>query len=224
MNDSLKYFSDVSNDFEEQYKWRVDFQQRYEVWEYLIKKFSSAKHNALDLGCGTGIFTKLLAKFNSSVIGVDGSFEMIKIANGKSIENAHFYCKKIEDLSFLKDQNFDLIVGSSVFEYLEDIDSSLHSVSNLLKPTGLLILSFPNKKSVFRLIERLSYIILRRPAYLKHVRNILTPKALTKKLNNNNLEIIECIYYANTNLLTNAVSGKFKAFFNNMFVCVSKKL
>ena len=44
MGDSLKYFSEVSKDFEEQYQWRVDFQQRYEVWKYLIKKFSSELH------------------------------------------------------------------------------------------------------------------------------------------------------------------------------------
>ena len=90
----------------------------------------------------------------------------------KSIENAQFICKKIEDLSFLDNQSFDLIISSSVFEYLDDIESSLHSVSQLLKPEGLLMISFPNKKSVFRVIERLSYFFLRRPAYLKHVKKI----------------------------------------------------
>ena len=80
MNDSLKYFSEVSNEFEKQYQWRVDFRHRYEVWEKLIKKYSSEKYNSLDLGCGTGIFTYLLAQFNANVTGLDGSNEMIKIA------------------------------------------------------------------------------------------------------------------------------------------------
>ena len=223
MSGSLKYFSEVSNDFEEQYQWRVDFQQRYEVWGKLIKKFSSEKYNALDLGCGTGIFTNLLAQFNANVTGLDGSYEMIKIAQSKCIENAQFICKKIEDLSFLDHQSFDLIISSSVFEYLDDIESSLHSVSQLLKPAGLLMISFPNKKSVFRIIERLSYFFLRRPAYLKHVKNMLTPEVLSKKLIKNNLEIIECIYYASQKLLTKKAPSKFEAYFNNMFVCVYKK-
>lgn len=223
MNETLDYFSEVSNEFEEQYQWRDDFQQRYDVWEKLIKKYSSEKYNSLDLGCGTGIFTCLLAQFNDNVTGIDGSYEMIKIAQSKNIENTQFICKKIEELSFLDNESFDLIISSSVFEYLDDIETALQLVSRLLRPEGLLMLSFPNKKSVFRIMERLSYFFMRRPAYLKHVKNILTPEVLTKKLNKNKLKIINCIYYANKNFLAYKAPSKFESYFNNMFVCVYKK-
>ncbi|MBR5116668.1 MAG: class I SAM-dependent methyltransferase, partial [Lachnospiraceae bacterium] len=43
----------------------------------------------LDLGCGTGTLTELLAEAGYDMIGVDLSAEMLDVANAKKVESGH---------------------------------------------------------------------------------------------------------------------------------------
>ncbi|AIL65044.1 Malonyl-CoA O-methyltransferase BioC [Rickettsiales bacterium Ac37b] len=94
--------------------------------------------NILDLGCGTGY---LLERFIESVNVVnftqlDLSFNMCKVAaerNGVvSTVNGD-----IEQLPFDK-ETFDMVVSSSTFQWLEDINIGLKEVLRVLKPRGII--------------------------------------------------------------------------------------
>lgn len=56
----------------------------YEDWcEYIIsifEKYSVPKELVLDLGCGTGVLTRMLSDAGYDMIGVDNSWEMLQIA------------------------------------------------------------------------------------------------------------------------------------------------
>ncbi|MET1013830.1 MAG: class I SAM-dependent methyltransferase [Paenisporosarcina sp.] len=98
----------------------------------------------LDAGCGEGYLSRLLANDGAtSVTSVDYSSKMIEIAKNKTpsrlgIEFHHGNC---EELSFLHDNPFDLIVSNMVFHDLADYQKALKEMYRLLVDGGEFVFS-----------------------------------------------------------------------------------
>ena len=73
----------------------------YEEWAAyltaLLKEYGAEDGLVLDLGCGTGSMTQLLAKAGYDMIGADNSEEMLEIAmeNGRQPDWISFICCRI---------------------------------------------------------------------------------------------------------------------------------
>ncbi len=79
----------------------VDYEKRSKYILSLFEKFGKKPSLLLDLACGTGKFSFLLAKENIEVIGVDSSEEMLGIAKENSAKEGAdvlFLCQKAEEL------------------------------------------------------------------------------------------------------------------------------
>lgn len=65
----------------------------YEEWSMylhgLLKEYHIIKGLVVDLGCGTGSMTELLAGLGYDMIGVDYSADMLEIAQNKKIQSDH---------------------------------------------------------------------------------------------------------------------------------------
>ena len=110
----------------------------------------SEKNLVLDLGCGTGTLTELLAEAGYDMIGVDNSCDMLNIAREKSAE------KGLEILYLLQDmRELDLYstIGTVVsvcdsLNYLlttQDLEKTFRLVKNFLYPGGIFIFDFNSK-------------------------------------------------------------------------------
>jgi len=97
----------------------------------------------LDLGCGNGYWTKLLAKKYKKVVGIDNSQNLIKIAKSKrQLSNIEYKLVEIEaDFPFTND-SFDLIFSNMVIHYIKNINKLAQELYRIIKPNGLIILSF----------------------------------------------------------------------------------
>lgn len=78
----------------------------YEAWSryliHLLKEYGVADGIVLELGCGTGKMTRLLAQAGFDMIGIDNSEEMLQIARDASFftnEPQEVFDGEIEDLS-----------------------------------------------------------------------------------------------------------------------------
>lgn len=96
----------------------------------------------LDLGCGTGQFSKYCIENGASkVLGIDISRNMIEQANK---ENQHkeidYICTPIEDFE-LQNKKFDIIISSLAIHYIEDYSALVKKVSGLLDKSGEFIFS-----------------------------------------------------------------------------------
>lgn len=100
-----------------------------------IGKDASFKR-ALDVGCGTGLSTRALVDLAPSVVGIEPSIEMLKLAERR--ERALFAAGAAERLPFGED-TFDLITLSSVFHWL-DQTSFLEEARRVLRPGGYLVI------------------------------------------------------------------------------------
>lgn len=96
--------------------------------------------SALELGCGSGLFTQMFAQTGAQVTAVDISPELIELAKPRN-PNVTFICARFEDLKF--DKAFDAVVGSSVLHHLE-IDAALEKCHQVLKPGGVMAFAEPN--------------------------------------------------------------------------------
>lgn len=65
----------------------------YEEWgtylKELLKEYEIEDGLVLDLGCGTGTMTEILAEAGYDMIGVDNAEDMLEIAMEKKVESGH---------------------------------------------------------------------------------------------------------------------------------------
>lgn len=99
--------------------------------------------SVLELGCGSGYFTKELAGLDVHLQAIDISPELIEQAKMYvSSDNVVFLIQNAYQMEFENDC-FDAIVGSSVLHHLE-IQKAVGEIFRVLKPGGTLAFTEPN--------------------------------------------------------------------------------
>ena len=106
----------------------------------------------LDVGCGSGVFTRMLAQAGARALGLDGSPAMVEAAEAAA-GGARFEVRRVEDVGELT-QSFDGAICLSVIEYLPDPGAALRAIAGRLKPGGRLAISAPNRASTLRAAQR----------------------------------------------------------------------
>ena len=122
--------------------------QDYEKWadyiEEVFKKHSIKPSLVLDLGCGTGSITNILAKRGYDMIGVDLSSDMLNVARDKAMEenlDVLYLCQDIREFELYG--TVDAIICTlDVLNYItepEDLSHVFALVKNYLNPDGIFI-------------------------------------------------------------------------------------
>src|SRR6266496_1260618 len=97
----------------------------------------------LELGCGTGYFTRELARSGADIVAIDVSPELLEIAKANcSTPNVRYEIHNAYELSY-PDAGFDSVVGSSVLHHLE-LEEALGEIYRVLKPGGTIYFTEPN--------------------------------------------------------------------------------
>ena len=112
-----------------------------EIWKYLPEKEAKDKLKILDVGCGTGFFTILLAKQGHEVIGTDLTPDMItnsRILAKEEGVKCDFQVMDAEYLSF-PDGSFDVVISRNLTWTLPEAAQAYKEWSRVLKPGGLLL-------------------------------------------------------------------------------------
>jgi len=100
--------------------------------------------HALEIGCGTGIFTALLLRPQASLVAIDISPDFLRQASRKPelAGTVHFHQASVQRLPF-GSARFDAVVGSSVLHHL-DLALALPEIKRVLKPGGRVAFAEPN--------------------------------------------------------------------------------
>lgn len=99
----------------------------------------------LDLGCGFGEHCKRFVECGAErVVGIDISKKMLEVAGAENsdpkIEYLHI---PMEELAQLQEQ-FDVVVSSLAFHYVEDFDGVIRNIHRLLGEPGVFVFSQEN--------------------------------------------------------------------------------
>lgn len=96
----------------------------------------------LDLGCGYGENDRFYKEKGADyVLGIDISEHMIEEANKlNKIDGIDYKVMPMEEINSINEK-FDVVISSLAFHYVEDFDTLIRNISNLLKKDGYLIFS-----------------------------------------------------------------------------------
>jgi ubiquinone/menaquinone biosynthesis C-methylase UbiE len=101
------------------------------------------KH-VLDLACGEGYNTRILAKRGARVIGVDFSEEMIKLARQKEKRDRRgikYYVSDAANLKELESEHFDVVTCFMALMDIERYKDAISEVARVLKKNGRFVFS-----------------------------------------------------------------------------------
>jgi len=170
--DAVDWHEAISAQFAQKYASSPAFRERLALWRDLMSPHLRPGVAVLDAGCGPGALALPAAALGASVTAVDASAAMLAVARtraqGMQIE---FLLGRIGDPALLADRRFDLVLCSSVLEYMDDLDAALAWLRLRLAPGGRLLVSMPNGDSWHRRLEKRVYRLTGRPRYYAFVRH-----------------------------------------------------
>ena len=139
-----------------------------ELWaKELIDKLNlEGDENILDLGCGDGKVTNLLAQVTKGkVVGVDKSETMVKLAQ-KSYDHIAFQSMDATALTF--ENAFDLVFSNAVLHWVHDHKAVIQGIYRALKKEGKILLQFGgygNAKEILSVMD--AFIVKEYAHYFK---------------------------------------------------------
>lgn len=107
---------------------------------YLIQQLPPRFEKVLEIGCGTGEFTRLLASRAQSVVALDLSTQMIRLAKSQSAnyQNIEYVLGDVMCLP-LPAEAYDCIVSMATLHHLP-LGAALLKMKDALRPNGALII------------------------------------------------------------------------------------
>jgi trans-aconitate methyltransferase len=85
----------------------------------------------LDLGCGDGALTQTIAASGATVIGVDGSADMVAAACASGLD-----ARVMDGQKLMFDGTFDAVFSNAALHWMLDPNAVLSGVSRALRPGG----------------------------------------------------------------------------------------
>ena len=123
----------------------LDYEHIEDRQKKVLEIFSRYTFNRiLDVGCGDGSFTILIAKACKAkeVYGIEISEKKVEIARKRGIK---CYQLDVDTENFpFQDNFFDAVFAGEIIEHLYDTDHFLEEVNRILKTNGIFILTTPN--------------------------------------------------------------------------------
>ena len=122
----------------------VDYEATVEFYMEILRREGVKPRTVVDLACGTGSVTAILAKMGYPVLGVDMSEEMLTEAMGKvmDMENPpRFVCQKLQELKLPRAVDMAVCALDSL-DYITDPDDcaeAIRRVYKALNPGGIFI-------------------------------------------------------------------------------------
>lgn len=149
-------------------------------------------HNVLEIGCGVGTQTKLLAGYlkKGTLYSCDISPENIRIAKDDLQKFSNTHCEVADATVFLIDRQFDAIIMPDVIEHipLELHAAMFQNMAKMLKPDGFIFIHIPNP-------EYLEWCRINRPDLLQIIDNPVYPAIMTRSIENTGLYLNTMVTY-----------------------------
>ena len=106
---------------------------------FLLKHVPHNCENAIEIGCGTGAFARLLAKRCKRVTALDLSSEMIRVARARSSECDNLEFQLADAMAWdFPQSHFDFICSIATLHHLQQRELFV-KMKDALKPGGVLV-------------------------------------------------------------------------------------
>lgn len=224
--DAVELHDNNAGSFRKRYDDKNSFKDRLAVWKNLFTKYIGTGKSVIELGCGPGLMAKAVVGMGNTLHAIDGSAKMIERARKEvgpspNIQFTESYLS-VAFLSGFGTSSFDGAISSSVLEYIEDANGIINEAKRILKPGGVFIFSVPNKQSLYRITETVTYKLFGKPGYRKFLHSQYSVADI-KALENNGWKLEELIFQGTVpyySAITSFLPGKYQ---NPMLLVVLRK-
>jgi len=111
----------------------------------------------LDLGCGNGVLSEKIREVGATVVGVDGSPDMVEAAKQRGID-----ARLINAFDLRFDGEFDAVFSNAALHWMKrDPDAVLRGVRRSLKPGGRFVAEFGGHGNVAAIAVALVAVLSR---------------------------------------------------------------
>jgi 2-polyprenyl-3-methyl-5-hydroxy-6-metoxy-1,4-benzoquinol methylase len=195
----VDWFSRHAAEFAAQYSSERMFREREALWTSLVLATCPPDGRVIDVGCGPGALTVLTAPLAREILAVDPSRRMLDLSARRcaeaGIQNCVLAQRRLESLTVDEIGLFDLVLCSSVLEYIDDLSGSLQTLASLVAKGGTLIVSLPNCGSMVRKAEKVAFALSGRPTYYRLVRHVPLRSEVAAILESNSLMLQSTHFY-----------------------------
>ena len=154
----VEYYDTYAQKYGEEYKTTVAGRYFLKKKIDIAMKMGGFKQGSsiLDAGCANGYFSLVLAQRGFKVLGIDISKENIeeckRRAKALGIKNAKFVVADLESLKGIKNNQFDGVISFAALRYVPDVEKAVRELYRVTKPSGRVVVDFPNKYSPWFII------------------------------------------------------------------------
>ena len=128
--------------------------KRVEIVINAIKKYGPYQ-NALDFGCGYGVFLPFLNMHSQTTFAYDLIIDKVKTAcQGYQWKNI-IYISDLNELTS-KRKSLDLILAIEVLEHIENTEEISSMFADLLSPNGHLLVAGPTENWIYKIGRKLA--------------------------------------------------------------------
>jgi SAM-dependent methyltransferase len=107
---------------------------------FLLEHIPARCEAALEIGCGSGSFSRLLAERSRHVLGLDLAPTMVRIAQERSINYPNVEYQIVDVLKWdFPREKYDCIASIATFHHLP-LDAMLQKAKDALRPGGVLLI------------------------------------------------------------------------------------
>lgn len=195
----------ITNHYDQQYFQARDYLDLHLAESIKILMEDKDLKKVLDVGCGTGRLVKFLNEKGFTAIGCDKEKEAVKQA--QKINKRQTITKASAIKLPFKSQTFDLVIGVSLIEHLDKIETPkfLKEAFRVLKSGGFIFLITPNFNSPFRYLLNKHWFAYFDPTH----KQFYTPRLLSQLLKKHGFQKIKLRFKTAYNIPTDLHLPKF---------------
>lgn len=166
------FWDHESHDWGQKYGRNSSYFYRRKTFYEFLAETGLERAKILDYGCGSGDITFPMLRAGHTVTGVDIAEKMARKASERAEQvglagRGSYHHLDDTVLSRISAEKYDVIVCSSVLEYVDDDRALLRMFNACLNAGGFLLISVPDIKSIFCRIDKWMYANKTRlPSYI----------------------------------------------------------
>ncbi len=174
--------------------------QRYRIAKVLELHHPASTDRVVDIGCGWGTFSFVLADLAAEVVGVDFSARSIELCNRRLEREPHvnlrFLLADGGDTG-LEGRAWDMVLAADLFEHLypEDSERVVAEAQRLLRPGGRFAVWTPHRGHVLEILKNHDILLKRDVSHVDYK----SMERMTGMMRDAGFEI-ERAYYAESHL------------------------
>ena len=111
----------------------VDAEYEEQILPLAAQELGDAR-TILDIGCGDGQISRMMASVGAHVVGIDPTWNQIRVAQERA-GGADYLRATASEIPFAN-ASFDAAVACLVFEHIDAVDAAIEEVARVIKPGG----------------------------------------------------------------------------------------